>query len=120
MCFQEGNKTENTNRVDMAVKSCVICNKIYMATEHLNHHMVVHHGLGLAKGDSTGLQNEAQRQTAGEDGKEQSDLKRQDTGQTVKCKYCGEVLQEDQALEHFFSAHPGEKVEYEKETSVTT
>ncbi len=33
----------------MSIKSCVICNKIYMATEHLNHHMVVAHGLGESK-----------------------------------------------------------------------
>ena len=108
----------------MAVKSCVICNKIYMATEHLNHHMVSHHGLGLEKGDSRGQQNDAQGRLSGQERTEPNELKQQETNQpvvaVVKCKYCGETLQADQALGHFYTAHPGEKIEYERDDGANT
>ena len=107
----------------MAVKSCVICNKIYMATEHLNHHMVSHHGLGLEKGDSRGQQNDAQGRLPGQERKEPSELKQQETNQpvvVVKCKYCGETLQADHAVERFYTAHPGEKIEYDREDGANT
>ena len=113
-------KAENTNRVDMSVKSCVICNKIYMATEHLNHHMVVHHGLGLDKGESQEQTDGAQNQIdTGQEKGQQNTVVKQQRQQPVKCKYCGETLQVDQVAEHFYTAHPGEKIEYEGNDSNT-